>query len=206
MGNVTQKGETTLVLTNCVLSYPHLFEARAAAPGSDPKFSAGLILPELTQEDQAVFQAVFAHVTAQKWPQGAPANLKYPWKVVDEKTPEYLGRSWFNAGAAVDRQPVAVLEDAKTRAQAADIFPGMGVNAYVGVFAYDLPTNKGIGFGLNAIQIADRTLPRLDGRLMPEDVFTPVAAPAAAVPPGAPGAVPAAPVMPGMPGAPNPLS
>ena len=202
MAYVTKRGESVVVITQCVLSYPHLFEPRAAAPGAEPKFSANLILPALDEADNAILAEVMNHAIAQKFPQGAPQNLSMPWRTVDEKTPEYTGRNCINAGTSAKNPPDVVLEDPSKRATPQDIYPGIGVNVYLGCFAYDTAGNRGVSFALNAIQVADRTLPNLGNKMAPENVFSAVSAPAAAVMPGAPSnnaagaVVPPAPVDP----------
>lgn len=203
MGNVTKKGDTTLVIQGCILSYPHLFEARAASADAKPKYSANLILPKLTEEDNAVFGGMINQVISQRWPQGAPANLNMPWKDAGAKAPQFAGRLAINCSAVT--QPPVVHKDGATPAGPEDVYAGMGVNAYVGCFTYDTQLNKGVSFGLNAIQIADATLPRLDGRLAPQHVFTPIGETAA---PAASPVMPAGAVPVGAPavGAPQPLT
>lgn len=201
--HVTKISDTQVSIAGCIISYPHLHEARAANPTSAPKFSANIILPStMDQADWDILNGMAAHVLAAKWPQGAPADCRSPFKNAGDKIPQYAGHYALNCSAAADRPPQVVRENPRELASPGEVYPGCGVNVFLGAYAYDASGNKGVSFGLNAVQIADRTTPRLDSGKAAHDVFGVVQAPAAtgaavgvAPGPGAPaGPAPAGPV------------
>lgn len=227
MNRVTRIDSTSILVTGMILSHPKLFEARQVNNQGVPKFTAALVWPsDMSNEDWALINTIIEAEKAKRWPGGAPASLQLPWKDAEFCDSSLKGRLAINVSAAQDRRPAVVMEDGATPADPGSIYPGMGVNVYLNVYAYPGPRNndptmkKGINFGINAVQIADRSLPRLDGRKAPTEVFSAVPttgappptsptphAPTPAVP-GAPQTAPAAPagapVPPGAPGAPQP--
>lgn len=105
----------------------------------------------------------------------------------------------ISASAKADSKPTVVQEKPTLPAQPGDVYPGMGVSAYLNAFAYDVTTNRGVSWGLNAVQITDRTLPRLDGRKDAAQVFEAVevkGGPAPVSPTPAPGTASVAPGRP----------
>ena len=201
MSRVIKVSSTAVQILGCIISYPHLTEAKQVKNTGDPKFSANFIFPsDMGNEDWGIINAIVEQVTRARWPGGAPANLRLPWKDGGDADPSLAGRMMVSATAKADSRPAVVIEDGRTPAPAGSVYAGMGVNAYLNIFAYDAGVNRGISFGLNGVQIADRTLKRLDGRKAAEEVFSAVAAPAGAPPPVAP--TPHAPT-PAVPGAPQ---
>lgn len=179
MKHVTKVGENGFQLTGAILSYPHLFEARSAAKGSPPKFSAQVIFPKtMDDEDWTTINEMVNEQIMKRFPKGAPADLQMPWKDAGDKAPEYAGHFAVSAGAQIESPPQVVKEDPTQQASPGEIYAGIGVNVYLAVFAYDTAGNRGIAVGLNAVQIADRTLPRIDGRKAASQVFGAVSAPA----------------------------
>jgi len=187
MKRVNSVGETAVSITGCILSYPHLFAAKQVNGRGEPKFSANFIFPaDMDQGDWDLLNGIVVKVTAARWGANQPPNIKLPWKDAGVADPAFAGRIMVGSSAKAESPPKVVLEDARTLAEPGTVYPGMGVNAYLNVFAYDASGNKGVSFGLNAVQIADRTLKRLDGRKDASEVFSPMAAPAGAPPPVSP--------------------
>jgi hypothetical protein len=55
-----------------------------------------------------------------------------------------------------------------------DVFyPGALVRASVSFYTYDNSGNRGVGVGLNNVQLIDGTKPRLDNRKPADEEFTP---------------------------------
>lgn len=178
--HVTKVTESSVHITGVVIGHPHLHEARAVKEGQDPKFSAVIILPKtLDQADWDILNGMVATIAAKKWPQGVPASFKSPFRDAGEIIDQYAGHYAMNCSARLDSPPEVVKEDGATRAAPGECYGGCGVNVYLGAYPYDTLGNKGVAFGLNAVQITDRTLPRIDGRKSARQVFTAVAAPAA---------------------------
>lgn len=205
MKHVNKVSSTAVQITGCLISYPHLFEAKQVQNKGDFKFSANFIFPaSMDAEDWETINAIVEQVVRAKWPGGAPANMSMPWKEGGDADASLAGRVMVSASAKADSRPAVVIEDGRTPAPPGSVYPGMGVNAYLNIFAYDAGVNRGVSFGLNGVQIADRTTKRLDGRKAAEEVFSAVAAPAGAPPPVAPVPHAPTPAFPGAPQAPQP--
>ncbi len=186
--HVTKLSETSVSITNCVVSYPHLHEPRSPNPTDEPKFSGTFILPAtMDAADWDILNTMVDHVAAQRWPNGRPASFRSPFKNAGEKTAEYDGHYAISATAKKDSPPAVVKEDPNLRAEPGEVYAGCGVNVYLGTFAYQHMGNTGVGFGLNGVQICDRTLQRIDGRKAANQVFGQVAVQAPTTVPGAAG-------------------
>lgn len=149
-----------------VLSFPHLFEARAPAPNAEPRFSVTLIFDkqaQATPEFKAMKQAA-AKVAKEKWGDKMPAGLRSPFRDASEK--EYDG---YEDGSvfisAWTKNKPGVIDGSLQTCMPADVWAGQLARASIRFFAYDTSGNKGIGVGLNNVQVDTATdMPRLDGR------------------------------------------
>lgn len=210
-----------IVLQNVVLSYPHLFTPRAVQPGQDPKFGANFILPD--NFDWTQVQAAIQEAIAEKFGTNVPQNLNMPWDVVpatdkNGNPNHYAGRYFIKSGAQQDSRPQVVDQNVNPVIDQSLVFAGCIVNAYIQAFAYDKQVNRGVSFGLNAIQIVDNSenvvrlagggrdasevFQAVPGAPAPTAASTPVAPAPAPAPAAPPAAAPAAPVPPGAPGRP----
>lgn len=199
-----------IVLTG-IISYPNVFVPKQINGRGDPKFSGTLILDPATDWDAA--QACVQEAIAAKFPQGAPANLRMPFQPADE---DGFPGQW-KIHAYGDRQPQVVDQRVQPVMDQNQLFAGCKVNMYVRFYGYDASGNRGVGVGLNAVQILDNVnVKRLDNSKDAKDVFQAVPGapaqlaptdysqpPGGAVPPGPPQQYPGTP--PQQPGyAPNP--
>jgi hypothetical protein len=184
MSRVTIKGNDSLLISGCIASYPHLWEPHAAAVGSVPKYSISLILPaDMADTDWTALNGMIEYQKQVQWPNGAPVACRWPVVPVDpEKVSGFEGRFRLGASSAAYTRkhpygpgvpPLAgpqVVDENRNPAIPGDLYAGCGVNAYLQCKAYTMGSN-GVTFYIRMIQIANRGLPRIDGRLAPDEVF-----------------------------------
>lgn len=181
-----------------ILSYPHLFTARAVNPGDDPKFSASILVRK-DDPQVATVNAIIEQEKANGFPSGFPANGKCCWKdgaVAFPNDPAMHNFMILSGNAKSDGRPHVVDKTLNPIMDQSEVYAGAVVWASVNTFCYNQPVNKGIGGGLNGVMVTGEIgeLGRLDGKPSVESMFgdTPVTAPPVAAPPVAPTA-PAAP-------------
>jgi hypothetical protein len=160
------------------LSYPALFEPKNNL-GGEPKYGCALIGDKSQIGD---FERAAYAAAEEKWgakARGMIAKKQLRWPLRDgaekEGVPGY-GAAVFFVNVS-SKMPPAIVDryagpDGKPRpiTNAREIYPGTKVRALLGCFTYDVNGNRGISFGIDALQkLADG--PRIDGRLNPEDAF-----------------------------------
>jgi hypothetical protein len=166
-----------------ILSYPHLFKARAVNEQSEPRFSCNLIFDKTAQNTPEFQQlrklAMAAAVT--KFGQAKLddpkfiARLRRPFRPCADR-PGVMGYDvpdgvFINPWSQLP--PKVVGPDAQEITVPSDVFPGQKARVQVNAFAYDNAGNIGVSFGLQAVQITRRNMPRLDGRtILPFDRST----------------------------------
>lgn len=146
------------------LSYPALFKARAMEQGQEPKFSASFIFDADAQKTPAfaAMKAQAAAVAKEKWGDKMPPNLRNPFRNGDERNdPVYAGTIFINASSKQQPQIVGGQIDPLTGKlriidDPSEVYAGCYVIAAVRAYAYDAKGNRGVSFGLQALQkIAD---------------------------------------------------
>ena len=174
-----------VLLMNTILSYPHLFKARAVKQGDIPKFSGNFILPP--DYDWTQLQAAYNAVLAEQFPGQQPPEHKAPWTQV--KDGPYAG--WWQVAARSESQPGIVDQNKQPLINPSQIFAGCIVHAHVGLFWYDNMGNRGVAAGLNHVMLVQNEgVQRLDGGTSVEEAFRDIpGAPAPTAP--VPGAGPA---------------
>lgn len=187
-----------------ILSFPQVFEPRAAVQGSEPRYSVQVLLrpddPQVAQVQQEIEQA-----KANMWPSGAPAGVRSCFQSYDEKyssktyyDPNLSGWWVLTCNAKQNDPPVVVNEQRQPVLDRGDVFSGCVAYVAYGVSGYDRGA-VGVGAFLNGIMLTAEQPPlgRLDGKPSADQMFAQVdgVAPVApAAPPAAP-AAPAGPVM-----------
>lgn len=185
------------VLTGKVrLSYCHLTEPRATAPGStEEKYSATLLIPKTDTATKAqldaAMQAAVQEGTVTKWNNAVPPVIKYPLYDGDgvRQSGEPFGEEckghWvINASS---RQKPQVIDLSGSEVLPSGIYSGMYARVTIRFFAFSNQGNKGIGCGLNNVLKVEDGEP-LGGRASAMDDFGDVIAqsgPAPVVPPAA---------------------
>lgn len=148
--------ETKFVTGKVRLSYPALFEPKSIN-GSEPKYSASLIIDKDDKVTLDKYKAALAQATEDGTPKfkngKVPANLKKPLRDGDtdrEEDPAYEGKFFLNANS--NRKPQCVDQRKNKIEDPEDLYPGCYVRASVTLFAFNSNGNQGIAVGLNNIQ------------------------------------------------------
>ena len=191
------KGNVTLVIPVAILSFPHFDEPVAPPKNPDGSqgpatYSGGFIWTKDT--NIKAVEAAIVQVATAKWGEQAVAKLRggslsnplrcNPDDVKEKKYPE--GSCFLNARSrqkpglvfrfadpttVTDENPKGkpmIVPDDKVKDT---FYPGAMVRAELTFYAYDKGVKKGIGVGLNSVQLIDGTTPRIDGRTAAQDAF-----------------------------------
>lgn len=168
-----------VVTGKAVLSYPHVFKARAVKPGDDPIYGATLIF-DIKEERETLERLRAAAFAAgrDRWKdfddQVKQGRMRLPWRRGEEKGDAKgygPGKIFINcnskeAPGVVDRNVQRIIDPSA-------IYAGCIVVASIMAFTYDTRGNRGVSFGLNHLQkIADGE--PIGGRSRPEDDFKPL--------------------------------
>ena len=156
-----------------VLSFPCLFEPKAAVPGAEPRYSLNLVFDKTAQATKE-FKALVAAVEdeAKTFFGGKPpAGWRNPIRDAGEK--EYAG---YNPGDKYiscwsKSKPGIIgprLEDIELPEE---VFAGQKARATIRPFGYN-QIAKGVGLGLLNVQIAKKDAVRLDGRMSAREEFS----------------------------------
>jgi hypothetical protein len=170
------------ILTGTVrLSWPSLARPRSFE-GQKPKYQATLIFPKAA--DLTALKTTVALARDEKWGARVPANLRFPLrdgaeKVKDDGTFQSgYGPEMFFMNVSSERQPQLVDNLNKEITDEATIektlYAGCYVRALIRAYCYDVSGNKGVTFGLNAVQFIGHGEP-LGGAVDATKVFTAVA-------------------------------
>lgn len=171
------KNAPTKVVTGKVrLSYAHLFEARAAFEGQEPRFSAVIMVPKTDTETMDKLRAA-QQAALEKGKERFGGKIPNNWKntIHDgdeeadlERNPEYAGHYYFNAASKT--RPGMVDQALNPIMDQTELYSGVYARVSVNAFAYSVSGSKGVSFGLNNIQkLADGE--SFAGAARPEDDF-----------------------------------
>jgi len=155
------------LLIQGVISYPHVFAARAYQAGDEPRFSCSII-PTDPNFDWNAVQTAINEASLATHGSNPPAGLASPLSQV--KDGPYAGM-WQITATAKEAQPPEIVDgNIKPLANNGQLFAGCVCNFDIKAFAYP----KGVSTGLNKIQLVDNGphLPRLDGGKSAEEVFS----------------------------------
>lgn len=131
---------------------------RPTAPRDNPngakKYSVrAVFMPDtdLSELRQQAKQAL-----AEKWPSGAPKNIRSPFRTNEELDSPIPGvpddAIVMTFSANEDRRPGLVDRNRKDIIDDSQVYSGAWFRAQVRAYAYDQAGNKGVGFGLQNIQ------------------------------------------------------
>lgn len=143
----------TIKITKARLSFPHLFEASAFAPGQAAKFGATLIIPKGSADHAAISNAI-KQALAEKWPKGKPSGLQFCLRDGAEKADlDGFGPDVVFFNATNPKRPTVVDRD-RTPLQEKDGRPYAGcyVSALVDIWAQDNQFGKRINATLTGVQ------------------------------------------------------
>lgn len=136
------------------LSFPALFTPKSF-DGGEPKYDTTLLLPKKgTEQFITSLRAAVRDAAKEKWGDKLPANLRNPIRDGAEK-PELDGfgeEVWFIRASSKNKVPV--IDSAGNEVLVAgDVYPGIYARLRVRAFAYEAKGNKGVSFGLRAVQV-----------------------------------------------------
>lgn len=162
-----------MILKGVRLSYANLFEARENMSG-DLRYSTALLIPKdhpQIDDLHALVDQVGDEKFGKKWP--AMRKRKDPVHDADEDgkaddDPNYEGMFYINTSSkrrpqVVDRKRQPILDDS-------EIWSGCYANVSFAVFAFEVPENKSVSFGLNNVQLV-KTGERLGGAPNADEEF-----------------------------------
>lgn len=164
-----------------LITFPNIFEPRAASPGAEPRYSLILIFDDVAMKtaafaamNQLKFEAAVA-----KWGEAKMRDknfvlrLKNPLRDCAEKADKYAG---FVAGNKFIQpwskfQPDVVDYQGQPITDPKLLFAGQLGRVNVSAFAYETSGNMGVSFSLGPVQIVKADMPRLDGRKSAAETF-----------------------------------
>jgi hypothetical protein len=172
----------TLITPAGIGSYVSVLEPKADPQGK-LKYSLALLIPKSRTKELDPLRAAIQEVAKAKWGPKAAGILqttKYPalrdgdLKMVETEEgpkvdPVYKGH--FYMSLRTDRKPQVIDAAKQPVFTDEDVYSGCLMRCQVAVFPYEQSGNRGIGLGLNNVQVLKK-MARLDGRLPAEQVFT----------------------------------
>nr|DAS94265.1 MAG TPA: DNA helix destabilizing protein [Caudoviricetes sp.] len=164
-----------VITGKCRLSYEHVFEA-ASINGSDPKYSACIVIPKTDKATlakiQAAVNAAIQDGIKSKWKGKKPVNLKLPLRDGDAERPDdeaFSGCYFLNANA--NRAPGIVDLARNPILDREEVYSGCYCRFSVNFYPFSASGNNGVAVGLNNVQkVADGE--RLAGGSRAEDDFS----------------------------------
>jgi hypothetical protein len=177
MANGTQLVKT-LITPAGIGSYVSVLEAKLDPMGK-LKYGLALLIPKSRAAELKPLQAAITEVAAAKWGAKAPAVLaatKYPAirdgdaKVDDEGKVDPIYKGHYYLSIRSDRKPQVIDGNKQPVFTDEDVYSGCLMRCSVAVFPYEQSGNRGIGLGLNNVQVLEKRA-RLDGRKAAEDEF-----------------------------------
>lgn len=163
-----------------ILSFPHLFEPQTPPNSNTPKYSAALVFPPGTDVSELKKAAIKVGKSRWKGYVDGAKKGRYHWPFRDDaediaEKGYAEGSIFFNASSKKRPGVVSIVPDPATgKPMVIDdperIYPGIIARVSVTFYTFDVNGNKGVGVGLNNVQII-RDGERLDGRLDPSDEF-----------------------------------
>lgn len=164
-------------------SFPELFEAKKMeGTAGEPKFSVVMVFPKTV--DIKALKDLAAAAIEEKYGRDpvtkklkTPPNFRNPFRDGDtemtaEGAPKYPGCIFVSASS--QKQPGIVGPANVPLTNPNEVYGGMYARAYVNCYVYDKSGNRGVAFGLQALQKTKDGEPFGGGRVNPTTVFSPV--------------------------------
>ncbi len=171
----TTNDPNIITLKNVRLSYPQLWEAKAAEAGGKPKYSATFLLDaEEHAKTIALLEKAIERVALDKFKKKVPLRHKCLRDGNDKPDTEGYGDgTMFVPASSLDR-PVTVGKNPAIPVTKDDavLYAGCTVNAVIRLFAYEHATGgKGVSAGLQAVQFVKDGPSFGAGRVNATEVF-----------------------------------
>lgn len=159
-----------------------LWKPRPAAQGGKPRYSCILLFNKIgvgSEAYQNLRKACMAAIT-EKWGSAKSSDpaflrsLRLPFRNAADKTYDGFedGEIYISPWKDGEQEPPQIInmrgEDIISHGE---VWSGQMARGSVRAFAYEQSGNRGVGFGLEHIQIVKHDLPRLDGRRTASEAF-----------------------------------
>lgn len=149
------------------LAYVNLLKPRAGKSDDGttgkPKFGAALLFPK--GADMALLKAEVEACAKEKWGAKYEAmkkanKIRLPFKLQEENVDDEgevrsgfdTGQYYLSANANEDRKPPIIDGQMNTLTEANEVYSGMWARCSIRPFAYETSGNRGVAFGLQAVQ------------------------------------------------------
>lgn len=160
-----------------LLSFPHLFVARAAVQGAEPRFSCTLIFDGDAQKHAKYLELKREVMSAIEEEWGSKAKdasfikkLRLPFRDAAEKDYEGYGPGKIFINPWNKSKPGVIDRDLQDMT-ADQVWAGQLARAIVRPYTYNQSGNQGVSLSLVHVQIVRSDMPRLDGRRSAKDAF-----------------------------------
>jgi hypothetical protein len=143
----------TIVTPEAILCFPNLFEPTGFEGSERKTYNCVLVFPKGT--DLTALKALAKDAFAEKFPSGTKGSTHNPFRDGNEKADDWgehfrdatFIRVSSNSKPAVADRARRLLTDPES------VYAGQIVKAAVHAYGYDTKGNKGVSFGLDAIQV-----------------------------------------------------
>lgn len=176
MSEVVKLASGSLIVRNCILSWPTLIEPRASRPGREPKYSVAVLLHPDT--DMSLLKAAAADAAKKKFPGGVPQHkflspfLRAGTDCIGENG-KYYPESYDDyhvLRASSKKKPGVIDAQKRPVVEESEIYSGRLANVSVNFFAYD-NEQRGVSCGLGNVQLLGHGEPLGKARARAEDEF-----------------------------------
>lgn len=167
MANQKNFSATKMVIPNCRLSFPNIWEPKAIN-GGEEKYSVSCVIPKSDTKTiakiQKAIEAAKEDGKTRKWGGKIPPNLKLPLRDGDIDRPDdenyadcyFINATSKDAPQVVDRKVQPVMDPMM-------VYAGCYCNVSVNFYPFNANGNRGVAAGLGNIQFV-RDGERLSGR------------------------------------------
>lgn len=151
------------------VSFPNVFEARAAFPGQKPKFSIVMLFPKNT--DFKAMKQLLKDAATEEWGDKIPANLKLPFRDGDTEKSGIEGYAGMIFISAASLQRPGLVDAAKQPIiEPSEFYAGCYARASLNAFCWANMGKHGVSFGLMNLQKLRDGEP-FSGKIAAEDEF-----------------------------------
>ena len=164
-----------LLLKDVIGSYVKVFQPARKMSGEGEEYSMQVVVPKGSPAEKQV-KAAIAEICKEAFPKLKPASLKLGLRDADaegksDNDGNMKNMLFFNARRRADLgAPQVISRGKKFITSEDDFYSGCKCNVAVSAYSYDNSGSKGVGFGINAIQVMEQG-DRWDGRVSALDVF-----------------------------------
>lgn len=151
------------------VSFPNVFEARAAFPGQKAKFSITMLFPK--NSDFKGMKDLLKAAAIEEWGDKIPANLKLPFRDGDVEKAGIEGYAGMIFIAAASLQRPGVVDAQKQPIiEPSEFYAGCYARASLNAFTWSNMGKHGVSFGLMNLQKLRDGEP-FSGKVAAEDEF-----------------------------------